>query len=236
MVGDLLLCSGGYLTKYTDRIRIFLENHNISEILIDLHALPTEEMREQFFVQLLEKNYDKKYGVNFTTIHRSKDKQKAIHDAECIFVFGGNTFSLIDSLYGEDLFHQIKEKVFSGTPYIGLSAGSNIAGKTIQTTNDMPIIMPPKFDALGFVQFNLNPHYIDAHDKEVHGGESREERIREFHLIKGNDQPVVGIYEGSILCVNDGIVTIDGSKGGVFIAKGKKLKVLIDGEEINSLL
>ncbi len=236
MMADLLLCSGGDLSQYTERIQSFMSERKISQVLIVLYALPTNKLRESFFDLLHEKDYDKKCGVKFKALHKEKDKVQAINDAECVFVFGGNTFALLDKLQKEGLIQPLKQKISSKMPYIGVSAGSVIAGKTIQTTNDMPIIHPKNLDSLGAISFNLNPHYIDPHEKSVHAGETREERINEFHLISGNGQPVVGIYEGSIISVNGKDTKIVGPLGGVLFEKGKKLRKLSDGASICEFL
>src|SRR5262249_1679289 len=130
-----------------------------------------------------------------------------------IFVGGGNTFRLLDSLYRLNLLDAIRERVRDGMPYLGVSAGCNIAGPTIRTTNDMPIVQPPSLDALGLVPFQVNPHYyfgptfLKEGDAYVqHFGETRDERLREFHEM--NDTPVVGLWETGILRCEAGRVLL----------------------------
>ena len=125
--------------------------------------------------------------------------QQQCKNAEAIFVGGGNTFVLVNQLYKNNLLTTIKEAVENGTPYLGTSAGSNICGLTMNTTNDMPIIQPPSFKTLGLVPFNINPHYLDPDSNSTHKGETRETRIKEFHAF--NTQPVIGLREGSWLDV-----------------------------------
>ncbi|MGB1308440.1 MAG: dipeptidase PepE [Oceanihabitans sp.] len=141
-------------------------------------------------------------------IHSFKNPIAAIKNAEAIFVGGGNTFVLVNQLYKHKLFTVLQEVVKNGTPYLGTSAGSNICGLTMHTTNDMPIAYPPSFKTLGFVPFNINPHYIDPNVNSTHKGETRETRIKEFHTY--HSQPVVGLREGSWLVVNNKSIVLKG--------------------------
>ena len=141
-------------------------------------------------------------------IHEFKDPLQAVQESKSIFTGGGNTFLLVEKLYRNNLMTQLKEAILYGTPYLGTSAGTNIAGLTMQTTNDMPIIYPPSFQTLGVVPFNINPHYLDHDVNSTHKGETRETRIKEFHTI--NTPPVVGLREGSWLEINGDTVTLKG--------------------------
>ena len=149
-----------------------------------------------------------KIGKSVKGIHEFNDPKAAIENAKGIFTGGGNTFVLVNQLYKNNLIETIKKVVQNGTPYLGTSAGSNICGLTISTTNDMPIVYPPSFKALGLVPFNINPHYLDPDPKSTHMGETRETRIKEFH--KFNTQPVVGLREGSWLQVTGETITLHG--------------------------
>ena len=149
-----------------------------------------------------------KLNKNVKGIHTFKNPAKAIKNAEAIFVGGGNTFVLLNELYNNNLLSTLKETIDSGIPYLGTSAGSNICGLTINTTNDMPIVYPPNFNALGLVPFNINPHYIDPDTSSKHMGETRETRIKEFHCY--NDAPVIGLREGSWLYVRGNSITLKG--------------------------
>lgn len=142
-------------------------------------------------------------------IHEFEDFSKAISNAEGIFTGGGNTFLLVTQLYKNKIMTVLSETVKSGTPYLGTSAGSNICGLTMQTTNDMPIIYPPSFITLGLIPFNLNPHYLDPDLQSKHMGETRETRINEFHAF--NNVPVLGLREGSWLAVKEGKTTLKGN-------------------------
>ena len=142
-------------------------------------------------------------------IHEFEDFAKAIKNAEGIFTGGGNTFLLVSQLYKNKIINLLAETVKNGTPYLGTSAGSNICGLTMQTTNDMPIIYPPSFQTLGLVPFNLNPHYLDPDTQSKHMGETRETRINEFHSF--NNVPVIGLREGSWLDVKGDKITLKGN-------------------------
>lgn len=142
-------------------------------------------------------------------LHEFNDPVNAIENAQGIFTGGGNTFLLVEKLYRNKLMAVLKEKILQGTPYLGTSAGTNIAGLTMKTTNDMPIVYPPSFQTLGIVPFNINPHYLDPDINSTHKGETRETRIKEFH--KFNTQPVVGLREGSWLEVKADKISLKGS-------------------------
>jgi dipeptidase E len=150
-----------------------------------------------------------KIGKKVKGIHEFEDYCSAIKNAEGIFTGGGNTFLLVTQLHKNDIMLALAEAVKSGTPYLGTSAGSNICGLTMQTTNDMPIIYPPSFKTLGLIPFNLNPHYLDADLQSKHMGETRETRIKEFHSF--NSIPVLGLREGSWLEVNGDQIILKGN-------------------------
>jgi dipeptidase E len=142
-------------------------------------------------------------------LHEFENPIEAIQKAQGIFTGGGNTFLLVTQLYQNNVMEVLAKVVENGTPYIGSSAGSNITGLTIQTTNDMPIIYPPSFKTLGLIPFNLNPHYLDADLQSKHMGETRETRIKEFHAF--NHAPVLGLREGSWLEVNGSTILLKGN-------------------------
>lgn len=142
-------------------------------------------------------------------IHEFEDPAEAIKNAEGIFTGGGNTFVLVSQLYKNNVMETLSEVVKNGTPYLGTSAGSNICGLTMQTTNDMPIVYPPSFKTLGLIPFNLNPHYLDPDTSSKHMGETRETRIKEYHAF--NTVPVLGLREGSWLDVKGDSITLKGN-------------------------
>jgi dipeptidase E len=153
--------------------------------------------------------------------------------ADAIFVGGGNTFRLLKTLYDCNLLDIIRDRVRGGLPYLGSSAGTVITAPTMRTTNDMPIVYPPSFDALSFVNFQINPHYLDADPTSTHKGETREDRIREFH--EENETPVVGLREGSALRVEDG-VTLLGEKTARVFRRGREPEELEPGRIDAALL
>lgn len=152
----------------------------------------------------------KKINIETVGLHTFENPIHAIKDAEAIFIGGGNTFLLLKSLYEQNLLNPIREAIYKGIPYIGSSAGSNITGPSIGTTNDMPIIYPPSFEALGILPFNLNPHYLDPEPNSTHKGETRATRIQEFHVLNPSLK-VVGLREGSWLQIENGNITLKGN-------------------------
>lgn len=166
-------------------------------------------------------------------IHQFADPIQAIAQAEGILVGGGNTFHLLYQLHIQALIAPIQEAVKAGTPYIGWSAGSNICGATIRTTNDMPIIEPPSFNALGFVPFQLNPHYTDDHPKDFHG-ETRDQRLTEFSLLHPNI-PIVGIREGSALILHEKSLKLADIEDGIQFLNAEKT-VIPKGCDLSHLL
>jgi len=169
-------------------------------------------------------------GLELQSIHKAADPAAVLMEAEGLFIGGGNTFRLLNSLYRHNLVGPIRERALGGMPYLGTSAGSNVACATIKTTNDMPIILPPTFDALSLVPFQLNPHYIDPDPSSQHMGETRETRIREFH--EENDLPVLAIREGAMLEVGSDTATLLGSSGGRLFLKGQEPRECTAGQEL----
>ncbi|NHN26443.1 dipeptidase PepE [Flavobacterium jejuense] len=194
--------------SYLEYLLPLLENHfkKVSTILFIPYARPggishdsyTDKVRQVFST------------INKKTkgIHEFDNPTEAIENAEGIFTGGGNTFVLVNELYRNNIIDSLENAVNKGTPYLGTSAGSNICGLTMNTTNDMPIVYPPSFRTLGFVSFNINPHYLDPDLNSTHMGETRETRINEFHSF--NPQPVLGLREGSWLEVKGNSIKLKG--------------------------
>jgi dipeptidase E len=157
-----------------------------------------------------------------------------VERAEALFIGGGNSFRLLKAMYERDLLGVIRARVTDGMPYIGSSAGTNVATPSIRTSNDMPIVYPLSFDALGLVPFQINPHYLDGDPASTHKGETREERIREFH--EENDTPVVGLREGSMLAIRGDEVRLVGSKPARIFRQGEETVEVETGSMIDVAL
>ncbi len=168
---------------------------NADEILFVPYARPGGISHDEYTdkVKLVFNKINKKV----VGIHEFETPIEALNNAQGIFIGGGNTFVLVNQLYKNNLILALQDVVNKGIPYLGTSAGSNICGLTLNTTNDMPIVYPPSFKTLGLVPFNINPHYLDPDPSSKHMGETRETRIQEFHRF--NTQPVIGLREGSFL-------------------------------------
>ena len=154
--------------------------------------------------------------------------------ADAIFVGGGNTFRLLKKLYDRSLLDTIRQRVRAGMPYIGSSAGSVITAPTIRTTNDMPIVEPPSLNALGLIPFQINCHYLDPDPNSTHKGETREERLREFH--EENDTPVVGLREGTMILVEDDAYTLQGLKPARIFRRGRDPIEVGQGKRLDEYL
>lgn len=174
-----------------------------------------------------------KINIVLKGIHTYENQKEAIQKAEGFFTGGGNTFLLVSQLYKNDLMNVLADTVKSGTPYLGTSAGSNICGLTMQTTNDMPIVYPPNFQTLGLLPFNLNPHYLDADNQSKHMGETRETRIKEFHAF--NSLPVLGLREGSWLEVKGQKITLKGNLQARLFKQNQLPEELESGSDLSTL-
>ncbi|SDR94096.1 dipeptidase E [Formosa sp. Hel1_31_208] len=195
---------GEPLDYILEELRVLFKD--TSEIVFIPYARPSGITHDEYTAKI--NNAFQKIDKHVVGLHEFEHPKKALEQAKGIFTGGGNTFVLVNQLYKHDLVDTIKSVVKNGTPYFGTSAGSNICGLTINTTNDMPIVYPPSFKTFGFVPFNINPHYLDPDPSSTHMGETRETRIKEFH--KFNTQPVVGIREGSWLEVKGDAIVLNG--------------------------
>jgi len=206
----------GYLEYILPELSNFFKG--ITEILFIPYARPSGITHDEY-TERAQQGFDK-INIRLKGIHTFTNPIEAINNAKGIFTGGGNTFLLLKQLYDHKLISTLKNVVENGVPYFGTSAGSNITGLTIQNTNDMPIIYPPSFNALGFVDFNLNPHYLDPDPTSKHMGETRETRINEFHTL--NAIPVLGLREGSWLAVNGKKVMLRGALNARLFQQNEK--------------
>ncbi|MEJ8822507.1 dipeptidase PepE [Variovorax humicola] len=204
-----------------------------------LHALLRNEPRKVVFVPFagvtfsfdtyegMVKPVFERLGYALESIHHADDPLRAIEQADAIAVGGGNTFALLDRLYRAGLVDAIRAKVAEGTPYVGWSAGCNVACPTIRTTNDMPIVQPPSLSAMGLVPFQINPHFVSG--KPVgYNGESREERLAEFLHINAPEQ-VLALPEGTALHVTGERATVLGERPALVFESDGSTRSLPEG-------
>ncbi len=204
LVSNSTMYGSGYLDHCAGEIRDFLGR--VESVLFVPYALFG---RDAYAAKARARFAD--LGYKLHSLHDAPHPQQAVKEAESIFVGGGNTFRLLKALYDFDLLHSIRGRVEEGIPYVGSSAGSIIAGPTIKTTKDMPIVQPPSFDALGLVPFQISPHYLDPDPSSTHMGETQEERILQF--LEENDGLVVGLREGGMVRMEDGLAQLKGTGG-----------------------
>lgn len=193
-----------YLEYLLDELREFFKNQSI--ITFIPYARPGG-ISHDAYTAIVEKAFAK-INKQVVGLHTFDSPVEAIKKSEALFTGGGNTFLLVKQLHELLIMDSLKAVIENGTPYFGTSAGSNIAGVNMQTTNDMPIVYPPSFKTLGLVNFNINAHYLDPDPNSKHKGETRETRIKEFHCF--NSTPVVGLREGSYLCIEGETLVLKG--------------------------
>jgi len=215
----------GYLEYILPELKIFFKG--IDQIIFVPYARPSGITYDEY-TAIANKAF-KTIGIDVKGIHKFDNAKETIKQAKGIFIGGGNTFELVNQLYKQDVIAAIKDVVNNGTPYFGTSAGSNICGPTMQTTNDMPVVYPPSFDTLGLINFNINPHYLDPDPNSTHKGETRETRILEYHVF--NNTPVLGIREGSWLHVQDEKTVLKGTLNARLFQQNKKPVELPTGFE-----
>ena len=173
-------------------------------------------------------------GVEVATLTADEAGRRMAAGAEAVFTGGGNTFRLLKTLQDAGLLAILRERALAGLPYMGSSAGTNIAAPTIRTTNDMPIVEPVSFAALGLVPFQINPHYLDPDPGSTHMGETREQRLKEFH--EENETPVVGLREGAWLRIEGDRATLGGARGARIFRRGEAPEERGTGESLDDLL
>ena len=230
LISNSTLHGSGYLDHCADEITKFLGDRKT--ILFVPYARPSGMTHDEY--TKVAKDRFEKMGITLTGIHEQSDPKDAVKKAEAVFIGGGNTFVLLSNLYKSGVIDEIRKRVLEGMPYIGTSAGSNAACKSVKTTNDMPIIYPPSFDALNLVPFNINPHYLDPNPGSKHMGETRETRITEFHFY--NDEYVAGLREGAMLHIVDDEITLKGTTGARIFKNGQEAKEFKPGDSLDFLL
>lgn len=230
LISNSTMPGEAYLDYPKHEIKKFLGDKPLTALFIPYAAVT-------FSFDVYEQKVAERFGeLGFQVkgIHQFNDPVQAVNDAEVIVVGGGNTWQLVRTMHDYQLMEVIRDKVLSGTPYIGWSAGSNVACPTLRTTNDMPIIDPLGFNAIGLVPFQINPHYLDA-NPEGHGGETREQRIEEFLEINP-DLYVIGLREGTMLLVENGQMNLIGNRAARIFRKGTTPVELSSKDDFSFLL
>ena len=224
LISNSTLHGSGYLDHAESEIRDFLGD--VKKVLFVPYALYDRDA----YTTTAQERFQK-MGYDLTSVHTATDPRKAVMDTDVVFIGGGNTFRLLKALYDSDLLEVIRDRVANGMPYIGSSAGANVAGPTIKTTKDMPIVQPPSFDALGLVPFQISPHYLDPDPNSTHMGETQEERILQF--LEENDTPVAGLREGAMVRMENGATILKGSSGARIFRKGMAPVEVLPGAQLD---
>ena len=195
----------GYLEYILPTLKDFFKD--VKQLLFIPYARPSGISYDEY--TSIAKKAFATINIDVKGVHEFENPKVAVQNAEGIFTGGGNTFELLNQLYKNDVISDLKQVVENGTPYLGTSAGSNICGVTMMNTNDMPIVYPPSFKTLEFIPFNINAHYLDPIEGSTHMGETRETRIKEYHVF--NETPVLGLREGSWLEVSGNSIVLKGN-------------------------
>lgn len=210
----------GYLEYLLPTLAVFFAD--VKNLLFIPYARPGGISYDEY-TKSVQKAFAK-IEIEVKGIHEFKNAKEAIQNAEAIFTGGGNTFELVNQLYKNDVFATLKQVLENGTRYLGTSAGSNICGVTMKNTNDMPIVYPTSFTTLGMIPFNINAHYLEASKDSKHMGETRETRIKEFHVF--NETAVLGLREGSWLEVLGETISLKGTETARLFQKNEIAKEL----------
>lgn len=217
IVSTSTIHGSGYLEYLSEEISDFFKG--VEEVIFIPYARPSGMTHDDYTANARKKF--ESLNIKVKGLHECEDPKEAIKQAKGVFTGGGNTFLLLKTLYDHGLVKELRTKIENGMPYMGTSAGSNITGLTVGTTNDMPIVYPPSFDAIGVLPFNINPHYLDPDPNSTHKGETRQTRIEEFLMF--NDIKVVGLREGSWLRVKGDEIELKGPLSARIFAKGKEV-------------
>ncbi len=213
LISSSLVYGYGYLDHAETEIRSLLGN--AGRVLFFPYALKKMDA----YTQRTKIRFHS-MGYELESIHQAPDPQRAVENAEAVYMGGGNTFRLLHALYRYGLVNRIRLRHEAGMPYIGSSAGSVVCCPTIRTTNDMPIVEPPSLASLNLIRFQINPHYTDADPKSTHMGETREERLVQY--LEENATPVVGLREGCMLRVQNGSLVLKGFAGARIFRRGSE--------------
>jgi dipeptidase E len=227
LISNSTLHGSGYLDHAEEEIRNFLgSSKRVLFVPFALHDRDayTAQARKRFEMM----------GYELDSVHEVADAKGAISRTEAIFIGGGNTFRLLHSLYQADLLLLIRTRVREGMLYIGSSAGAVVASPTIKTTNDMPIVQPSSFDSLGLISFQINAHYLDPDPNSTHMGETREVRLNQF--LEENDTPVVGLREGCMVRVEEGVHHLKGKTNARIFRRGFEPVEVQPGSSIDHLI
>ena len=219
---------GEYLDYLTNEMMVFFKN--TEEVIFIPYARPGGISHDEY-TEKASKSFQK-IGKKLIGLHTFSNSAEALKNAKGVFTGGGNTFVLVSALYRLQLMQPLREAILNGLTYLGTSAGTNICGVSMQTTNDMPIVYPPSFKTLGVIPFNFNPHYLDPEPNSKHMGETRETRIAEFHTQ--NTVPVIGLREGSWLRVNGDEIILKGELKARVFEQGKEPYEVESGTILNS--
>lgn len=219
-----------YLSYMTDEIKAHFSG--VSEIVFIPFARPGGITWDEYTA--VARKYFESVGISVKGIHEFDDMKSGLENAQGVFTGGGNTFVLLKEVWEQEIMKTLREKINSGMPYMGTSAGSNLTGQTVNNTNDMPIVYPPTFEAVGAIPFNINPHYLDPDPSSKHMGETRETRIKEY--LTYNDLTVVGLREGSYLKVNGNDISLGGELSMRIFEKGKEPYEVQTGSDISFLM
>lgn len=227
LISSSTLYGSGYLDHAESEIRDFLGD--VRRVLFVPYALYDRNAYSS-----MARDRFKAMDYELDSIHTASDAKQAVNNAAAIFIGGGNTFRLLKSLYDFDLINSIRRRVGEGIPYVGSSAGSNVAGPTIRTTKDMPIVEPLSFDALGLVSFQISPHFLDPDPHSTHMGETQEERILQF--LEENDATVMGLREGAMVRSELGSSLLKGSSGARVFRRDHEPVEVGPGEKLDHLI
>uniref|UniRef100_A0A8C3ZDU4 dipeptidase E n=2 Tax=Denticeps clupeoides TaxID=299321 RepID=A0A8C3ZDU4_9TELE len=230
LVSNSTLHGGGYLQHCQQQVQDFL-GERVKRVLFVPYAL-----HDRAAYAKVARDKLRTLGYEVDSVDEADDPVEAVTQAEAIFIGGGNTFRLLKALYDNGLVSVIRKKVLEdGVPYVGSSAGTNVATISIRTTNDMPIVYPPTFAAIGLVPFNINPHYLDADPNSRHMGETREQRIAQFHE-EPHTPCVLALREGSMLLVEGGRASLLGTTRARLFTRGKQTTEHEPGSDLSFLL